>query len=483
MIIAWLSPARDFSTHVLSGDAGCGKSFALRGLHDSIEDLGLGKLACFTATTHVAAELLPPGQHQTCHSAAGLRFELCTETNLEAFIVKYSAMYSGGLAKWDTIGETDCCDFHWEGCDTRCPDCMAKVRSRVGSYWLPPVAYASLVVVDEYGMLSELDFMKLFWVLRRFAIRGQEKFLVVSGSVVQLNGAGGEKPIWDSDFTRQIFTRNSSSTTALTTNCRQTLDTPYARALSLMQFNIISGAAEEIFNSRVVGPEKAMDPKFQREALRIFNCNQQKRQFTERHFCELYAATVDLSVMVTGRGTRSKLRALNEELRKLHPKVFIDRRGVGWGNTVLCRVGKGSQVRMSGTRSLCTLVDEVKVGKSKKIILHHHGCVEPIPLITTTVAVEGLTAEFYPLEVGPEVAINTFSAQGITLVERGLVYSPPEHYGRSPIKPSAYVAMSRVQSREFLWLARNPFRRGRFEFFPQKLLRWKYEVEMGYGDK
>ena len=73
--------------------------------------------------------------------------------------------------------------------------------------------------------------------------------------------------------------------------------------------------------------------------------------------------------------------------------------------------------------------------------------------------------------------MNTYECQGCT-VRGDVLYHPPFGYELSQMKPSVYVALSRVLSRENIRMTNCKF--ASCELYPRDLVEYRKRVEMAY---
>ncbi|KAK2825779.1 hypothetical protein Q5P01_019993 [Channa striata] len=80
------------------------------------------------------------------------------------------------------------------------------------------------------------------------------------------------------------------------------------------------------------------------------------------------------------------------------------------------------------------------------------------------------------------LAMNTYDCQGCTITG-DVIYHPPRHFLLSPIKPSVYVALSRVTSRDRIEMTNCNFAEtvGEVRFYDDRLVAYRKRVEMGYS--
>lgn len=80
------------------------------------------------------------------------------------------------------------------------------------------------------------------------------------------------------------------------------------------------------------------------------------------------------------------------------------------------------------------------------------------------------------------LAMNTYDCQGCT-VYGVVLYHPPKCFYMSPIKPSVYVALTRVVKREKLQMTNCNFadRVGTVDFYDERLMTYRKRVEMNYS--
>nr|WNR62151.1 helicase-primase helicase subunit [Acipenser herpesvirus 2] len=475
VMAAWFAEKGSMAM-ILSGDAGCGKSHTLMKLLTQMDRLGLSKCYTVAATTHKAASIMKNADARTYQSALGFNMEMC-RANFEEFKKLYLKKYAAVIAKWDRIVlktielASSTSDHPCIELSMRCATCYDIVASVLKSTFPRPFFLGrGLLFIDEYGILSELSLQKILFVLSTFRLFDQGYILIFTGSVSQLPSP--EMPqIWAS----MLFKEMISHTYSLFINFR-VKDRGYAEAISLFQFNTITKPAVDIFNNKSIGP-KAVDTTHDESITRIFNNNKDRDTYNinfvtmmEQRGCK--KVTVNALINKVGASDIS-YGEFFDYLTITVPKIFN-------------KTNKGSHtfflhgpVLRVPSQTKCVLHKFVKHGQHA-IIEEPKGVYFEVE--REVVSYKGWEAAYFPFF--SIVSINTYSAQGETLP--AVIYIPPEkNYMLSSIKASAYVACSRVKTRDSIQISCNSFanRVGTVNFFPSQLLDHKKELEMGYIPK
>lgn len=331
--------------------------------------------------------------------------------------------------------------------------------------------------------------------------------------------------IWETERLERLL----SCSTPLFVNRRQFEDPGYAEAVTYLQFNTVTEEARRIFRSQVVvGEHEVMDPDYQPEKLRIFHQDRQQTAYTTSYMHKVTkkARVGDKFISVTRtnhstKGPRGWYDVLKQAAQTL-PKLFsvppfsrnnkekdyltIDKLWVG------CRVrliwhmdvngiqptnpkSKWSLVTMESTTERRRLSCKVKIADTE-------GTVEGIRYkddrqYNEFVVRGSQTGTLY--KVGPSkwnylnwtvsthplaclVAMNTYDCQGST-VHGEVLYHPPKHFLRSPIKPSVYVVLTRVLKRDNLQMTNCGFADsvGTVPFYDERLVAYRKRVEINYS--
>lgn len=463
---------------VLTGDAGSGKTTTIKKLTQVLDSLGAGSALRLSAPTHKAASVLSENARTTA-SLMGWNFEMC-QMSFEKFKEEYTFKNSNIINAWNIlkkesalIAQKNKTDTH--KCDRlsiRCKACMKSIVQfmlRLCNGFIPPFLGSSIILIDEYGILSESMFMKIIFVLQHFVFDDQGYLIICSGSISQLPSP--ERPrIWESTLFKNMIV----NTTPLLINFRQASDTPFSNALRLMQYNLISNDAVEILNERVIGEKLANSPLFKPQLTRIFNANSLRDEYNMA-YSKLTQKEVILkakinSIKDTSRGKCTMADAL-KAIRQKYPKIFTRNNSTQY----LYIGGVVGQLQKCSER--LTLLSHNK--KKEEIVLSDIISKQTVIIKMKLEKFKNWAIEFFP--VYAIQGINTYSCQGDTL-ENGVVYCPPKkNYFRSEIKPSAYVAMSRVTTRDRLFLSYNPFTTpGTNSFFTTEELLYKKCYEQAY---
>lgn len=525
---------------LLSGDAGCGKSFALSMLERKLKSLGVSVVV--SAMTNKAASALTDSgsldKVYTFHKMMGFKKELLdNKLSLEDFTKQYYKVHWSSIAQFTTLhqsflsadhskltGKHACEKPRPESCAV-CSKTFAELRESENPTDLapmkdaPPFLGVNVLIVDEYGLLNVDLFEKMLCCLTLFYGPGKGPLIIFSGSVSQLQPVDTALRIWETER----FERLLSSSTPLFVNRRQFRDPGYAEALSYLQFNTVTKESRRIFRSQVSVCERdVMNPSYAPEKLRIFHRDDQQTAYTAAYLKRVNDHTrvgeKFLRVQrthVSRGGPGAWYEVLRQAAQSL-PKLFTVpkyRRGIraaerdylnGEKLWIGCRVRMVWHMDTNGIRvvnrkkmtpSLLTYEKETRAARDSE------GVVQMINFKPETQANEFIvkgeqSGTLY--KVNPSswnydnwkvtthplaclLAMNTYDCQGCT-VRGHVLYHPPRCFSMSPIKPSVYVALTRVVSREHLQMTNCNFaeRIGTVDFYDNRLVTYRKRVEMNY---
>lgn len=534
---------------LLSGDAGCGKSYALSLLEKKLQSMNISVIV--SAMTNKAAgnliESCSLDHVYTFHKMMGLKKDLLDSTlSLDDFTKQYCKFFWNEITRFNTLHQADlspvqhnhvirkhsCRQLRPESCAlcskifqqsrvSRSPAQLAPMENA------PPFLGVNVLIVDEYGLLNVDLFERMLRCLALFYGPDKGPLIVFSGSVSQLQPVGSNLRIWESERFEGLL----SSSTPLFVNRRQFTDPSYAEALTYLQFNTVTKESQLIFRGQVsVREADVMNPEYEPDKLRIFHQDQQQIAYTSAYMNKVRteAKVRDKFLSVTrNRSSTKSQRTWYEVLRQASqalPKLFsVPPYRKGLRNTerdylrldklwVGCKVRliwhmecNGIQVAHKRTSSATF---DVSTGTQR-------GTKRQLPSIADTEGVvldirfkrESQFNEFYVkgeqtgtmYKVIPSkwnymdwtvtthplacmLAMNTYDCQGCT-VPGQVLYHPPRHFFMSPIKPSVYVALTRVVKRENLQMTNCNFADtiGRVTFYNDKLVAYRKRVEMNYS--
>lgn len=478
VIGTWLSDP-ECKCHVLSGDAGCGKSTTLRLLNSELDKLGLAYAFIGTATMHKACAALPGSV--TYHSAIGMgRDRRMLSASPSVFAGLFNNAFGNLVAHAAKFSPEHACVSY----SSRCARCVRELSLSSRELSPPHMWTKSLIVVDEYAVMDTWALKKLLTGVNKFQVGNHKPHFVFCGSVSQLISPtrappGGKRlcaddplPLYQSALLPSII----STVTNLIVNNRQFEDPVFGFGLKMMQFNAVTKPFREICKAACVGETKAMDPTYLTQVPRIFNANATKSLYIERH-AKLFAKPMKLRAAFIAvpdyQGAKIPIKDAVEMMTARFPKVFTRsaRPEHTTTGTVYLYVGAGVTVLPKGPTGVLK-----KMCPERGLVLDVNGLTVEVP---KRVEYAGQWRfEFY--NVMGIVGLNTYDSQGQTL-DSGVVYVPPANYGKSPIQPSAYVACSRVRNREKLTLANCGFLNAPVRFFTRGNIDYKYSYEMGYA--
>lgn len=544
MVNLHMSRGENMKLSLMSGDAGCGKSYAISLLEKKLRQLDIS--VAVSAMTNKAAGTLMEScsldQVYTFHKMMGLKKELIDEKlSLEDFTRHYCKVYWNIISRFKTLKAANlspeqngvsvrhsCSQLRPESCSVcskmfkqmRVPRNLADVAVMADA---PPFLGVNVLIIDEYGLINVELFERMLSCLSLFYGPDKGPLIVFSGSVSQLQPVSSALRIWETDR----FERLLSSSTPLFVNRRQFEDPGYAEALTYLQFNTVTEESQRIFRSQVsVSDVDVMDPDYEAEKLRIFHQDKQQITYTTAYMKKVSQTTrVGEKFLAVSRqptsfkGPSGWYDVLKQAVQAL-PKLFsLPKYRPGIRNTErdYLKVDKlwvGCKVRMiwhmdfngievankKASMSLSGFLDTQKGGGCH--IVDTEGVVEGMSFKR-----EKLYNEFYVrgdqtgtlYKVAPSnwnymnwtvtthplaclLAMNTYDCQGCT-VQGQVLYHPPMCFSRSPIKPSVYVVLSRVVRRENLQMTNCNFAEtlGDVDFYNDKLVDYRKRVEMNYS--
>nr|BBA49217.1 helicase [Oryzias latipes] len=519
---------------LLSGDAGCGKSYAIGLLEKKLKALRIS--VAVSAMTNKAAGTLMESGHldkvQTFHKMMGLKKDLLDDSlEADAFVERYRRCYLGAIlafrafrrSKVDRAVDKHSCELPRPESCSACSRIFARLRGRSALADAPPFLGTNVLVVDEYGLMTARLLERMLRILALFYGPDAGPLIILAGSVSQLQPAGSGPLLWETGRMETLL----CCSTPLFVNRRQFDDPGYAETLSYLQFNTVTQQSRTIFRSQLLVSERqAMDPEHEPHKTRIFHQDQQLAAYTKAYAARATRkAEVFLSVTKHGSSSKGPAQWYNvlQQATQALPKLFAMPR-------VFFKGGQRPRER-DYLRN-----PELWVGCKVRMLWHmdHNGIqpVEdgPVPRKALSPAanlagdpvspleVEGLISgmafrketqayEFYVrgdrtgrlYKVGPSkwhcenwtvtthplacmLAMNTYDCQGCT-ISGEVLYHPPRNFSMSPIKPSVYVALSRVTRREKLQMTNCNFAEsvGRVGFYDERLVAYRKRVEMNYS--
>ncbi|KAJ8009791.1 hypothetical protein DPEC_G00067880 [Dallia pectoralis] len=340
---------------------------------------------------------------------------------------------------------------------------------------------------------------------------GRGPLIVFSGSVSQLQPVGSNTRIWETEYFEGLL----SSSTPLFVNRRQFKDLGYAEALTYLQFNTVTEESRLIFRSQATVRElDVMNPEYEPDKLRIFHQDQQQTTYTaaymnkvvrEARVGEKYLSVDRNGASHTGPGAWYEV--LKQAAQTL-PKLFSVpkyRQGIRNTERDYLRVAKlwvGCKVRLIWHMDFNGILVASQNTPPRPSIPDTEGVVQSIRFRRESQYNEfyvrgGQTGTLY--KVTPSkwnymnwtvithplaclLAMNTYDCQGCT-VHNQVLYHPPRYFAMSPIKPSVYVVLTRVVTRENLQMTNCNFAEnvGAVDFYKERLVAYRKRVEMNYS--
>lgn len=512
MVKMHMSRGERIKLALLSGDAGCGKSYAISLLEKKLRLMNISVVV--SAMTNKAAGTLMEScsldQVYTFHKMMGFKKELLNDKlSLEDFTRLYCKLYWNVMSRFNTLHQSDlppernevitrhsCRQLRPESCAV-CSKLFEQLRVARNPGDLapmenaPPFLGVNVLIIDEYGLLNVELLERMLCCLALFYGTGKGPLIIFSGSVSQLQPVGSNLRIWETERFEGLL----SSSTPLFVNRRQFKDPGYAEALTYLQFNTVTEESRRIFRSLVsVSELDIMDPEYEPDKLRIFHQDEQQMAFTTRYMNKAKdnARVGDKFLSVTR--TRTSYKGPNawydvlKQAAQTLPKLFsvpryrkgilpterdylkVDKLWVGCKVRMIWHMDfNGIQVAKRKTRPSYALPGGQQTGEDPQSpsVSDTEGVVEGIRFKPEGQFNEfyvrgGLTGTLY------RVAPSNWNHMNWTVTTHPLacllamntydcqgctvhgqvLYHPPRHFSMSPIKPSVYVVLTRVVKRE-----------------------------------
>lgn len=545
MIRLHISRGDDMKLALLSGDAGCGKSYAISLLEKKLRSMNISVVV--SAMTNKAAGTLRDSCSLDCvytfHKMMGFRKELLDDTlSLEDFTGQYCKVYGNLIFRFNTLHQSElppernevikrhsCKQLRPESCAV-CSKMFMQLKVSKNPTDLapmegaPPFLGANVLIIDEYGLMNVEIFERMLCCIALFYGPGKGPLIVLAGSVSQLQPVGTKLRIWETERFEGLL----SSSTPLFVNRRQFKDPGYAEALTYLQFNTVTEESQRIFRSQVsVREPDIMNPEYEPQKLRVFHQDEQQRTYTAA-----YMDTVTKKVRVGDKfisvaknrsynGPHAWYEVLKQAAQTL-PKLFSVpkyRQGIRSTERDYLKVDKlwiGCKVRMIWHMDIngIEVVNKKTSPSSSALLGKQRGVQHQLSFADTEGVVKDIcfmrenqynvfyvkgsqTGTLY--KVRPSkwhymnwtvsthplaclLAMNTYDCQGCT-VQGQVLYHPPRHFAMSPIKPSVYVVLSRVVQRQNLQMTNCNFAEkvGAVYFYNDKLVTYRKRVEMNYS--
>ena len=523
---------------LLSGDAGCGKSYAVSMLCKRLEALGV---SCHVSapTNKAAANLIESTRCKsvtTFHRMMGYKKNLIKDNLPTAdFVQLYGSTYKHVIDQYKQLSEQPL-DPQFMGhqrhpeCSRPTPESCAECsrafkKLKCSTSWnslhsmreAPPFLGVNVLVVDEYGMLSDNEVDKMLKCLALFYGPLGGPLIVFAGSVSQLQPLGEHKPIWARG---SLFESKLATSTPLFVNRRQIRDPGYSETITYLQFNTVTDESLRVLESRCnVTIGELMEPRFNPTSLRIFHSHDEQARYskafmkdTESRLGATAVAPVYLKLARNNHSKKSRFDALNYAAQ-VTPKLFamppfnpnskpkeedylrLRKLWVGCRVGLLWYAGPHGivhkdpgvyDVPQRGGNGKCAecvrdtegLIVSIRHNSKKKwyeFTVQGLQSGKKYVVSPTEMDYLGWTVCTHPLSC--LVAMNTHECQGCT-VRGDVLYHPPFGFDWSEMKPSVYVALSRVLSRENIRITNCKFTS--CELYPWDLVEYRKRVEMAY---
>lgn len=542
MVKLHMSRGESMKVALLSGDAGCGKSYAISLLVKKLRSLNISVAVC-AMTNKAAGALIESGSLDrvyTFHKMMGFNKELLDDKlSLKDFMQKYHKVHGRVVYRFNTLYRSElprkrndailghsCRHLRPESCAV-CSKMFAQLRVSENLEDTLPFLGVNVLIVDEYGLMNVELLERMLGCLALFYGPGKGPLIVFAGSVSQLQPVGSTTRIWATDRFEGLL----SSSTPLLVNRRQFKDPCYAEAVTYLQFNTVTEESRRIFESQVsVSERDVMDPGYKPEKLRIFHQDEQQSRYTTAYLNTVSSKAGEKFLSVarsrssSTKGPSAWYEVLKQAAQTL-PKLFSVpkyREGIRSTERDYLKVDKlwvGCKVHMiwhmdlngiqvANKKALTSyaglLGGQTATQKQPKSMLDSEGVVENIRFKR-----ESRVNEFYVrgdrtgtlYKVAPSewqcmnwtvtthplaclLAMNTYDCQGCT-VHSQVLYHPPRYFAMSPIKPSVYVVLTRVVKRGNLQMTNCNFAEnvGVVAFYDDRLVAYRKRVEMGYSSR
>lgn len=538
MVKLHMSRGEQMKLALLSGDAGCGKSYAISLLEKKLKSMEISVVV--SAMTNKAAGTLMEAcsldRVYTFHKMMGFKQELLNDKlSLEDFERLYREVHCNAISLFNSLRQSklerlggvnhqhSCMRLRPESCAV-CSKMFKQMRfSEKFAYVDPPLFVGSnVLIIDEYGLMNVRLLDRMLRCLALFYGPEKGPLIIFSGSVSQLQPVGSSVRIWETERFEGLL----ASSTPLFVNRRQFKDPGYAEAVTYLQFNTVTVDSQSIFQNQVsVTEHQVMDPYCEPEKLRVFHQDQQQIKYTTAYMkkVECEARTGEKFLSVTRNRSSRKgpstwyevLKQAAQTLPKLFsaPKYHKGGRPKDRDYLALDKLWVGCKVRMiwhmdingivaSNNENPATLANPWGKQSVNNSPVDMEGVVRDIKYNQRSqfnvFYVKGAqTGTLY--KVSPSrwncvnwtvmthplaclLAMNTYDCQGCTATGK-VIYHPPKNFSMSPIKPSVYVVLSRVVVRENLQMTNCNFAEtvGTVRFYDDRLVSYRKRVEMNYS--
>ncbi|TKS92494.1 hypothetical protein D9C73_027520 [Collichthys lucidus] len=545
MVKLHMSRGERMKLALLSGDAGCGKSYAVSLLEKKLKSMNVS-VAVSAMTNKAAGTLMESGSLDrvyTFHKMMGFKQDLLDEKlSLKDFTQQYNRVHWNAISHFNSLRQSNPRDTNgmdWRhSCAHLRPESCAVCSNMFKQLMLsqkhpepdpPPFLGMNVLIVDEYGLMNVRLLERMLCCLELFYGPEKGPLIIFSGSVSQLQPVGSSPRIWETEHFEGLL----SSSTPLFVNRRQFKDPGYAEALTYLQFNTVTEESQRIFRSQVsVSELDVMDPGYEPEKLRIFH--QDKQQITYTAACmnkmgkdarmgeKFLSVTRNRSSHKGPTAWYEVLKQAAQTLPKLFstPKYLKGVRSTERDYLTLDKLWVGCKVRMiwhMNDNGIQVAPDRNLLGKPGERQRQRRQRQEQQQL-SSMVDTEGVVRrirynhqsqfnEFYVkgeqtgtlYKVSPStwnymnwtvtthplaclLAMNTYDCQGCTVTGK-VLYHPPRNFSMSPIKPSVYVVLTRVVMRENLQMTNCNFAEtiGAVQFYDDRLVSYRKRVEMNYS--
>ncbi|KAE8278003.1 hypothetical protein D5F01_LYC23938 [Larimichthys crocea] len=493
MVKLHMSRGERMKLALLSGDAGCGKSYAVSLLEKKLKSMNVS-VAVSAMTNKAAGTLMESGSLDrvyTFHKMMGFKQDLLDEKlSLKDFTQQYNRVHWNAISHFNSLRQSN-------------PRDTNGMDSRHSCAHLRPESCAVCSNTFKQLMLSQ-----------KHPEPDPPPFLGMNVLIVD-------------EYARGIYS------TPLFVNRRQFKDPGYAEALTYLQFNTVTEESQRIFRSQVsVSELDVMDPGYEPEKLRIFH--QDKQQITYTAACmnkmgkdarmgeKFLSVTRNRSSHKGPTAWYEVLKQAAQTLPKLFstPKYLKGVRLTERDYLTLDKLWVGCKVRMiwhMNDNGIQVAPDRNLLGKPGERQRQRRQRREQQQL-SSMVDTEGVVRrirynhqsqfnEFYVkgeqtgtlYKVSPStwnymnwtvtthplaclLAMNTYDCQGCTVTGK-VLYHPPRNFSMSPIKPSVYVVLTRVVMRENLQMTNCNFAEtiGAVQFYDDRLASYRKRVEMNYS--
>lgn len=473
-----------YTISILSGDAGTGKSSALCHLQSLFRDCHMEDLLLLTATTNAGTG--GSNTVRTLHSAFLLNnFNLLTacDSGVQKLMLQYKS-YHGSMREMVINARSGYQQAPTHECRNirlRCGQCCAYMKDKQ----CPPIAYAALVVIDEYGMMTAQLLDIVVTLLQYWSPTFDYPDLVLCGAVTQLPpykvtvknrhsqvAANARHAVYDHQaLTKPTFTFK------LPFSVRGLQDPMYYEIVNMFQYNYVSPYGVNVLQRRCqMSSGDAMNVNVLPNVMRIVHDNDSRLKYIENMHDRLHrsnAEQIDVRARYNSKNTKDEA-SLREKVNHKYRLLAVGQADRMYVGELVCV----RYVKHDMKNKVCLLMGKDEVYSGDYLVKDINTEQEmSVPCINDT-----HKSAF--VAIAPIVntnAINTYMCQGCTY-NTPIIYRPPKCY-TGPLTASAYVVLTRVTNRNLLITTSNSYLHSRniwLDHFLPACVRFHIRCEDGY---